>query len=567
MNKLHIRRYVLILLIVFLTTFLNSDNLIYGEEVNNQEYKVIGYYTAWSSYFGFTPDKLEPNKLTHINYAFANIEDNKIVSGYPDKDLSNFKKLNELKLVNPNLKILISVGGWTWSGKFSDAARTDASRTAFADSCVDFIIKYNIDGVDLDWEYPVGGGLPSNINRPSDKQNFTLLLKKVREKLDEHGKINNKHYLLTIAGGASNYYLNNIEPEKIQQYIDYVNLMTYDIHGSWDKYSDFNSPLYNNNGISTQYKWSINASVNAWVKNGFPKEKIVVGLPFYGYIFNGVKNINNGLYQRFESAKAINYDTIATLYLKDIKFKRYYDDESMVPWLFNGSTFISYDDQQSIRLKADYIKSNNLGGAMIWELSHDPNKVLLNALTEILKHNSANFLENHWSKKIVNDLASKNIINNLDTFNPEGHITRSEFAEYITRALNVESTGTLYLNKFSDVSPDSVEAEAIALAAESGIVEGYTDGTFGPNNNITRQEAMVMYARAIDYVKLPLIVSDRIEKYTDKNDVADWAYLYVKKVLSAGIFNGTSDTVISPLSTFKYAEAAAAIKNLLEKIK
>ncbi|WP_313370761.1 glycosyl hydrolase family 18 protein [Sedimentibacter sp.] len=493
MKKIHTKSLIIFLLIIFLTTFFINYNLVYGDENKSKEYKVIGYYTAWSSYSGFTPDKLDARKFTHINYAFANIENNKIVLGYPDKDPANLKILNELKSINPDLKILISVGGWNWSDKFSDAAETESSRTAFAESCVDIITKYNIDGVDLDWEYPVGGGLPANTNRASDKQNFTLLLEKIREKLDEQGKIDNKHYLLSIAGGASNYYLNNVEPDKIHQYIDYANIMTYDIRGSWDAYTDFNSPLYNNTQASPQYKWSIDASAKAWEKSGFPKEKIVIGIPFYGYLFNGVKNDNNGLYQSFQNAKSVSFNTIAK-YLNDSDYKRYYDDESMVPWLFNGSSFISYDDEQSISSKADYIKTNNLGGAMIWELSHDPDEVLLNALTVILNPERVNLLTNHWAEETVQYLASLNIINNLDTFNPEGSVTRGEFAEYITKSLKIEKQDTLESNKFSDVSPDSNISEAIGLAVQSGIVEGYTDGTFRPNNYITRQEAMVMYS-------------------------------------------------------------------------
>jgi len=348
--------------------------------------KVIGYYAAWSAYSGFTPDKIDASKLTHINYAFANISsDLKITLGYPDKDPANFKLLQSLKETNPNLNTLISLGGWTWSGKISDAALTDASRTTFANSCVDFIIQYGFDGVDIDWEYPVGGGLDTNSKRPEDKENFTLLLKKIREKFDERGLIDNNHYLLTIAGGASNYYIGNTEPELFHQYIDYANIMTYDIHGTWDSYSDFNAPLYNNDDISPQYKWSVNSSVQAWINAGFPADKLIVGIPFYGYMYETTENNINGLYQTFTKAKALSYNNIATNYLNTQGYTRYFHEQSMVPWLFNGTTFISYEDQQSIVLKADYIKSQGLGGAAIWELSQDPNKVLLNALSEGLK--------------------------------------------------------------------------------------------------------------------------------------------------------------------------------------
>ncbi|MFY9115382.1 MAG: glycoside hydrolase family 18 protein, partial [Dethiobacteria bacterium] len=134
------------------------------------------------------------------------------------------------------------------------------------------------------------------------------------------------------------------------------------------------------------YKWSVDAGVKAWLNAGFPKEKLVMGVPFYGHRYNGVTNSNNGLYQRYYSGgSSISYAQVVANYLHASGYRRYYHSESMVPWLFNGSTFISYEDEQSMRLKAKYVKDNGLAGAMIWELSHDPNRVLLNSLYEGLK--------------------------------------------------------------------------------------------------------------------------------------------------------------------------------------
>lgn len=350
--------------------------------------KVVGYFAAWAAYSGFTPDKLDVSKLTHINYSFANISsDYKIAMGYPDVDPANFNKLNALKQINPALKTLISVGGWSWSGRFSDAALTDASRTAFADSCVDFIVKYGFDGIDIDWEYPVSGGLDTNIRRPEDKHNFTLLLKKLREKLDARTLIDGKKYLLTIAGASGTWYIDNTELGALHQYIDYANIMTYDIHGTWDAYTDFNAPLYNNTDNSGQYKWSVDQSVNAWLNTGLPASKLVMGVPFYGNKYNyGGKN-NNGLYQSFSGGNSVSYATIASNYLNAAGYVRYFHQQSKVPWLFNGFTFISYDDAQSIGLKVQYAKDKNLGGAAIWELSQDPDRVLLTSLYNGLNKN------------------------------------------------------------------------------------------------------------------------------------------------------------------------------------
>jgi Chitinase len=342
---------------------------------------VVGYYAAWSAYSNFTPDKVDASKLTHINYAFANIgSDLKIALGYPDVDPANFTKLNTLKQANPNLKTLISVGGWDWSGRFSDVALTDASRTAFADSCVAFILKYGFDGVDIDWEYPVSGGLSTNIRRAEDKTNFTLLIQKLREKLDAQGMLDGKHYLLSFAGASGSWYTNNVELSKLSQYVDYANIMTYDIHGNWDSYTDFNAPLYNNTDTSPQYKDSVDSGIKAWINAGYPASKLVMGVPFYGYIYKSVTNSNNGLYQTYSGASSISYANVAGNYLNAAGYVRYWHSQSMVPWLFNGSTFISYEDEQSMAYKASYIKTKGFAGAMIWELSQDPNRVLLNSL-------------------------------------------------------------------------------------------------------------------------------------------------------------------------------------------
>jgi chitinase len=125
---------------------------------------------------------------------------------------------------------------------------------------------------------------------------------------------------------------------------------------------------------------STDAAVNAWLKAGFPVDKLVMGVPFYGYKYTSVTNANNGLYQTFSGGSAVTYASIAANYLNAQGYTRYFHQQSMVPWLFNGSTFISYEDEQSMALKAQYVKNKGLGGAMIWELSQDPNRVLLNAL-------------------------------------------------------------------------------------------------------------------------------------------------------------------------------------------
>ncbi len=350
--------------------------------------RVIGYYGGWKSLEGYTPDDIDGSKLTHVLYAFAYIDSNmRIGMGSSKYDPSNFAELRDLKARNPHLKTLISVGGWDWSGRFSDAALTDASRTVFADSCVDFILKHGFDGVDLDWEYPVRGGQAGNTKRPEDKQNFTLMMQKIREKLDAQSARDGKAYLLSFAGGGTAEYATDTELEKLGQVVDFAMLMSYDYHGKWDARTDFNSPLYSvPHSPRYQINYNIHDTVNNWLNRGMPAEKLVLGIPFYGIKYTSVASADNGgFYQDFDTGWAISYKDIAEKYLTNGSFTRFFHDTAKVPWLFDGSTFISYDDSESINIKTDYIHNRGLGGAMIWQLAQDDgNHTLLNALWDAM---------------------------------------------------------------------------------------------------------------------------------------------------------------------------------------
>jgi chitinase len=347
--------------------------------------------------------ELDAAHLTHINYAFASIQDGKVVPGdawtdtknpFPGDCTSstclkgNFNQLNKLKKANPNLRTLISIGGWTWSGQFSDAALTVASRAKFADSAVQFIRTYGFDGVDLDWEYPVGGGLSSNKARPADKTNFTLLLQAIRGKLDAAQKQDGRTYLLTIAAGAFPEFLNYTEMSQVQKLVDWVNLMTYDYHGDWDKIAGHQAPLYadTNNPSSSDAKSNIDSTVKAFEAAGVPAKKLNMGIPLYGRGWTGCSSTGQGLYQACtgitegEYAKGIHdYSSLEKQGLiGGHGYVRYWSNSAKVPWLFNKATgtFISYEDPESIAYKAQYIRAKGLGGATLWELGQDLNHTL-----------------------------------------------------------------------------------------------------------------------------------------------------------------------------------------------
>ncbi|HWS29745.1 MAG TPA: glycosyl hydrolase family 18 protein [Clostridia bacterium] len=343
---------------------------------------VSGYYASWAAYSGFTPlDLQNVGQLTHIFYAFANISSGlKVMMGDPEVDPANFQELLQLKQQYPQLKTILSVGGWTWSARFSDAASTQARREAFADSAAAFIAKYGFDGIDIDWEFPVSGGLSTNKTRAADKENFTLLMKTLREKLNAHGILEGKQYLLTFAGPNDTACLKNMELQKVAPYVDFALAMTYDMHGGAGRYTDFNAPLYTPSESSPQHKWSCDDAVNAWLRAGFPREKLILGIPFYGRQFTKATAGGDGLYQTFFKASSVNYDVIAAQYLSDPSYTQYLHPDARVPWLYNGSTFLSYDDAQSIAEKAAYIKARGLRGAGIWELSQNADGTLLKTL-------------------------------------------------------------------------------------------------------------------------------------------------------------------------------------------
>jgi hypothetical protein len=172
-------------------------------------------------------------------------------------------------------------------------------------------------------------------------------------------------------------------------------------------------------------------------------------------------------------------------------------------------------------------------------------------------------VENHWAREAVNDMASRLVVFNPETFEPDEAISRTDFAEYIVHALGLYRKGTKYENKFTDMEESGARTLAILIANEYGIVTGYTDGTFRPTQQITGEEAMAMLQRAMKITKLTGRDKDRYKNFTDFAQVSSWAETAVKEALSAHVFNGTSAVTISPKSDLSYAEAVQAIKNLL----
>jgi len=344
------------------------------------KYKIIAYLADWADW---GVEDIDAKKLTHINYAFATIDEGRVVARVLNQGLERIHLLKEIKAQNPHLKTLISIGGWGADG-FSDAALTDESRALFTDSAVEFMKEYGFDGVDIDWEYPCSSAA-GIVARSEDKQNFTLLLKKTRERLDEEGSRDNKHYLLTIAVGAGQYFIDGTEMNLVQRYLDYINIMAYDFATGVDKRTGHHTNLYESRicpGNSSE------KAVNLFMAQGIPTSKLVLGVAFYGRAWSGVGSQNNGLGQPGNPGVeniSTSYANISGNLVNKNGFTRYWDDDAKAPYLYNGDVFISYDDEESMGHKVDYIKKTGLGGAMFWEYSSDMTGALLGRLYEGLK--------------------------------------------------------------------------------------------------------------------------------------------------------------------------------------
>jgi len=383
------------------------------------EKRIVGYYIEWGIYArDYHPLDIPADKITHINYAFANIgTDLEIEVGdayaaidkyYPgdswlDPFRGTYKQLNiVLKEQYPHLKTFISVGGWTWSGRFSDAALTPLSRATFAASCVDFIRQYSFDGVDIDWEYPVCCGLPDNVYRPEDKQNYTLLMAELRQQLDQAAIEDGRPYLLTIAGPAGYDKMENYEMAELVSHLDWINLMTYDLHGAWDlsqtnHHSKLSpSPDDPNPDELIRTRYNVDYAVQSWLDAGVPADKVVVGVPFYGRAWGGVPSTDLGLYQPATGVPPGTWDDwasgdtgvndffeIETFELMG-DYTKGWDPHSSVPYLYSpdrhGGHFIGYDDAQSIGIKADMVLDQGLGGMMFWEVTGDRNETLIDVI-------------------------------------------------------------------------------------------------------------------------------------------------------------------------------------------
>ncbi|MFE7133491.1 glycoside hydrolase family 18 protein [Streptomyces sp. NPDC057638] len=394
-----------------------------GDDDDRRSYKRIGYFTQWGIYGrDFQVKDLDTNgqaaKLTHINYAFGNVSaDGRCfidggppgesdswadykrpvpaadsVDGVGDNDTQrlagSFNELRELKAKHPGLKVMISLGGWSWSTHFSDAVLTAEKRKKLVSSCVDLYIKGNLpadgarggqgsaaglfDGIDVDWEWPGSSGDDDTVFRPEDKQNFTALIREFRVQLDAYAKTQGKrkHYDLSAYVPTAPAKIDaGFEVRKLMKDFDFVNLQGYDFHVSGEKTTAQQSALY------ARGDFSVHQTVTDWLKRGAPAHKLVMGIPMYGQGWTGVTGGGDGMGQPaarpapatyspgYEDYKALKKLVASGTYKVHRKHGQ--------AWIFDGTTLWTYDDPKVLRAKTEYIRENGLGGAMFWSLDGD----------------------------------------------------------------------------------------------------------------------------------------------------------------------------------------------------
>jgi chitinase len=358
---------------------------------SEQPRRVVGYYVSWSAYKNLFPDDIAADDLTHLVYAFANISDKgTVILGDPCIDAGqcgraghsgpaggNFTRLQKLKERHPRLKVLAAIGGWTWSKRFSDAARTQQTRERFVRSAIELLLDTwpgLFDGFDLDWEYPVGGGDAKNVYRAEDKKNYTRLIAEFRRQLDRRATEYQRPFLLTVAAPAELETMANIEIDQIQSHVDWLNVMTYDYH-TGISVTYFNAPLYAASG-DPRPSSNVHTTIQAYLSSGIPPEKLVLGIPFFGSKYRGVTANRDGLFQRARAGEYILFRDLQKQAASG--YRRFWHGDSQVPWLYNqqSGTWLTYDDVESVAAKSEYAKQHALGGVMIWEVGGDDGSLL-----------------------------------------------------------------------------------------------------------------------------------------------------------------------------------------------
>jgi chitinase len=328
------------------------------EQVVAQKKAVIAYYAG--NLAGL--DSFQNKEITHIIYCFGHLKNNALYLSRRNDTLL-IQKMVAMKKQNKHLKVLLSLGGWGGCAPCSDAFSTENGRETFAASVKELTTYFGTDGIDLDWEYPTIKGYPEHRFAPEDKQNFTELIIALRKTL---GK---KHTITFAAGGFQKYLEASVDWKAIIPFVNYVNLMTYDLVSGYATITGHHTPLYS----TPIQKESTNNCVEYLLNLGIPPKKLIIGAAFYARTWEGVSPINNGLNQSGKFKYFIGYNDFPKRISESAGYTMYWDSIAQAPYAYNATSqsYATFDDKRSIAAKSKYVMQKKLGGIMFWQLSHD----------------------------------------------------------------------------------------------------------------------------------------------------------------------------------------------------
>lgn len=280
-------------------------------------------------------DTVPVEQFTHVYYAFADVED-----GVIDEPGDRIDDLVALRERNPDLNVIVSVGGWGRCEEFPEMAATTQNRQRFAESAIKYIREHDLDGIDYDWEFP----------DEDETEEFTAMLRTLRKVLDEAGAEDDRRYLLTSALSNLPSHLEGVNLGAVHEYLDLVNTMTYDMQVNERSHHTnlYTSPL--------NPRFSVQDTVETYLDAGVPCEKIVIGSGFYS-----------------RGTERVGYETLQSEFVSQENYTRKWDDEASAPYLEAEGKFIGYDDPKSIRAKVEYLRETDLRGIMFWQYAHDEN--------------------------------------------------------------------------------------------------------------------------------------------------------------------------------------------------
>ncbi|XP_059479270.1 acidic mammalian chitinase-like [Neocloeon triangulifer] len=343
-----------------------------------QQKRVVCYFSSWASYRNgdgkFEAENIDPFLCTHVVYAFVGTNPDgtvRILDSWNDISLNGFKRFNNLRVTNPNLKTMVAIGGWNeGSTGFSNLCRDATLRGRFVTNLYNFVKTHGFSGLELDWEYPAQrGGIAA------DKANFVSLIRELRTRFNPEGLV----LSATVSAGIWTVGASYDIPQ-LSANLDYINLMTYDYHGSYEGRTGENSPLYAA-AIDTDRTLNVNATVSYWVQQGAARSKLNLGVPLYGRTFtlSNPRNTDLGapasapgsVGQYSQESGFLMYSEICYLQRTQTGWTTWWNSAQQVPYTYRAYEWIGYENVESVQIKGQYAKANNLGGVMVYALEMD----------------------------------------------------------------------------------------------------------------------------------------------------------------------------------------------------